>query len=104
MQKTALTFVDGIFLNPVIGRKKAGDFTDEMILQAYNALVQHYYLPEHAVLATLHTEMRYAGPREAIFRAIVHKNFGCTHFWSDPTRGGGDHPQYRATLCGVKQL
>jgi sulfate adenylyltransferase len=80
VQKTALTFVDGIFINPVIGRKKAGDFKDEVILQAYDALVRHYYLRERAVLATLHTEMRYAGPREAIFHAIVRKNFGCTHF------------------------
>ncbi len=80
VQKTALTFVDGIFINPVIGRKKAGDFRDEVILSTYDALVQHYYLSERAVLATLHTEMRYAGPREAIFHAIVRKNFGCTHF------------------------
>jgi len=80
VQKTALTFVDGIFLNPVIGRKKAGDFRDEVILGTYEALVHHYYPLERAVLATLHTEMRYAGPREAIFHAIVRKNFGCTHF------------------------
>ena len=80
VQKTALTFVDGIFLNPVIGRKKAGDFRDEVILGTYEALVRHYYPAERAVLATLHTEMRYAGPREAIFHAIVRKNFGCTHF------------------------
>ncbi len=80
VQKTALTFVDGIFINPVIGRKKEGDFTDEVILRTYDALVQHYYLRERSVLATLHTEMRYAGPREAIFHAIVRKNFGCTHF------------------------
>ena len=80
VQKTALTFVDGIFINPVIGRKKRGDFRDEVILGAYDALVRHYYLPERAVLATLHTEMRNAGPREAIFHAIVRKNFGCSHF------------------------
>jgi sulfate adenylyltransferase len=80
VQKTALTFVDGIFLNPVIGRKKAGDFRDEVILATYEALVRHYYPPERTTLATLHTEMRYAGPREAVFHAIVRKNFGCTHF------------------------
>jgi sulfate adenylyltransferase len=79
-RKRALTFVDGIFINPVIGRKKAGDFTDEVILWTYDALVWHYYMHERAVLATLHTEMRCAGPREAIFHAIVRKNFGCTHF------------------------
>ncbi len=80
VQKTALTFVDGIFINPVVGRKKPGDFKDEVILAAYEALVRHYYLRDRAVLAVLRTEMRYAGPREAVHHAIVRKNFGCTHF------------------------
>jgi len=80
VQKTALTFVDGIFINPVIGRKKANDFRDEVILAAYEALIEHYYLRTRTVFAVLLTEMRYAGPREAIFHAIIRKNFGCTHF------------------------
>ncbi len=80
VQKTALTFVDGIFINPIIGRKKKGDFTDEVILESYQTLMKHYYLKDRAVLAILRTEMRYAGPREAIFHAIMRKNFGCTHF------------------------
>ncbi|KON30722.1 sulfate adenylyltransferase [miscellaneous Crenarchaeota group-15 archaeon DG-45] len=80
VQKTALAFVDGLFINPLIGRKKSGDFTDEAILDAYEALMRHYYMRDSAVLVTLEMEMRYAGPREAIFHAIVRKNFGCTHF------------------------
>ncbi len=80
VQKTALTFVDGIFINPVIGKKKKGDFKDEVIIRAYEALMRDYYLKERAVMAVLHTEMRYAGPREAVFHAIIRKNFGCTHF------------------------
>jgi sulfate adenylyltransferase len=80
VQKTALTFADGLFINPVIGKKKPGDFKDEVILQSYEALMEHYYLKERAVMAILQTEMRYAGPREAIFHAIVRKNFGCTYF------------------------
>jgi len=80
VQKTALTFVDGLFINPVIGRKKRGDFRDEVILKAYEELIRNYYLKDKAVLAILRTEMRYAGPREAIFHAILRKNFGCTHF------------------------
>jgi sulfate adenylyltransferase len=80
VQKTALSFVDGIFINPVIGRKKAGDFKDEVILDAYDALIEHYFLKERAVLSVFLTEMRYAGPKEAVFHAIVRKNFGCTHF------------------------
>ncbi len=80
VQKTALTFVDGIFINPVIGRKKAGDFKDEVILETYAALTRHYYLRDRTVLGIFRTEMRYAGPREAVFHAIARKNFGCTHF------------------------
>ncbi len=80
VQKTALTFADGIFINPIIGRKKKGDFKDEVILKSYEALIEHYYLKERAVMSILRTMMRYAGPREAIFHAIMRKNFGCTHF------------------------
>jgi sulfate adenylyltransferase len=80
VQKTALTFVDGLFVNPVIGKKKRGDFKDEVILDAYNTLLKNYYLKDTCVMAILRTEMRYAGPREAIFHAIIRKNFGCTHF------------------------
>ncbi len=80
VQKTALAFVDGLFINPLIGRKKAGDFRDEVIIDAYEALIRHYYLRNSATMVTLEMEMRYAGPREAIFHAIVRKNFGCTHF------------------------
>ena len=80
VQKTALAFVDGLFINPLIGRKKQGDYKDEVIIDAYEALMRHYYLRDAAALVTLEMEMRYAGPREAIFHAIVRKNFGCTHF------------------------
>jgi len=79
IQKTALTFTDGIFVNPVVGRKKKGDFKDEVILASYEELIRHYYLKERAVMAILKMEMRYAGPREAIHHAIIRKNFGCTH-------------------------
>ncbi len=79
VQKAALTFTDGIFINPVIGRKKKGDFKDEVILASYEELIRHYYLKERAVMAILQMEMRYAGPREAIHHAIIRKNFGCTH-------------------------
>jgi len=80
VQKTALTFVDGLFINPVIGRKKSGDFKDDVIIETYRVLIDNYYLKERAMLAILQTEMRYAGPREAIFHAIIRKNYGCTHF------------------------
>lgn len=80
VQKTALTFVDGIFINPIIGKKKPGDFKDDVILKSYEALMEHYYLKERSVMSILRTSMKYAGPREAIHHAIMRKNYGCTHF------------------------
>jgi sulfate adenylyltransferase len=80
VQKTALTFVDGLFINPIIGKKKVGDFRDDVILSSYDALMKHYYLKDRAVMSILRTSMKYAGPREAIHHAIMRKNFGCTHF------------------------
>ena len=80
VQKAALNIYDGLFLNPLIGKKKKGDFKDELILMAYESLIRNYYPRESTVFATLHTEMRYAGPKEAIHHAIMRKNFGCSHF------------------------
>lgn len=80
IQKIALTFADGVFVNPLIGRKKKGDFRDDVILKAYDALMRKYFVRERAVLSILRTEMKYAGPREAVHHAIMRKNFGCTHF------------------------
>lgn len=79
VQKAALTFTDGLFINPVIGRKKKGDFKDEVILSSYEELIRLYYLKERTAMAILQMEMRYAGPREAIHHAVLRKNFGCTH-------------------------
>jgi len=98
IQKIALTFVDGILIQPIIGRKKIGDFKDEVILAAYQVLIRNYYLEERTALGILQTEMRYAGPREAIFHAIVRKNFGCTHFivGRDHAGVGNYYPPYAA--------
>lgn len=80
LQKTALNFFDGLFINPLIGRKKNGDFKDEVIVRAYETLIDNYYPTQSVMFVTLHTEMRYAGPKEAILHAIMRKNFGCSHF------------------------
>jgi sulfate adenylyltransferase len=80
LQKAALNIYDGLFVNPLIGKKKQGDFKDEVILSAYETLFNNYYPKDRAMFVTLHTEMRYAGPKEAIHHAIMRKNFGCTHF------------------------
>lgn len=79
LQKSAATFVDGLFINPVIGKKKPGDFKDDVILKAYDELIKHYYPKEITHMSILRYEMKYAGPKEAIHHAIMRKNFGCTH-------------------------
>ena len=80
LQKAALNIYDGLFISPLIGKKKPGDFRDEIILAAYKSLMENYYPKDRVMFVTLHTEMRYAGPREAIHHAIMRKNFGCSHF------------------------
>ncbi len=79
VQKAALTFKDGLFINPVIGKKKPGDFLDIVIIEAYKTLIDNYFPENRVVMSTFETEMRYAGPKEAIFHAIARKNFGCDY-------------------------
>jgi len=79
MQKTALVNHDGLFINPLIGKKKTGDFKDDVIIKSYETLIDLYYAKETCELATLHTDMKYAGPKEAIHHAIMRQNYGCTH-------------------------
>ena len=80
VQKSALTMMDGLFINPVMGKKKSGDFKDEVILDSYKVLLKDYYPTDRAVMSVLTYEMHYAGPREAVLHAIMRQNFGCTHF------------------------
>jgi len=80
LQKAALNLYDGLFINPVIGKKKKGDFKDDVIIDSYSALIEGYFPKSRAFFGILHWEMRYAGPKEAIMHAIMRKNFGCTHF------------------------
>ena len=79
LQKTSITTRDGVFVNPIIGKKKSGDFVDEIIVKCYETMIKLYYPENRCILGTLHTEMKYAGPKEAIHHAIMRQNYGCTH-------------------------
>ncbi|MEO0255474.1 MAG: sulfate adenylyltransferase [candidate division WOR-3 bacterium] len=80
LQRIALEITDCLFIHPILGRKKEGDFSNDLILKSYRALIDNYLPKERVLLSGLTTPMRYAGPKEAVFHAIVRKNYGATHF------------------------
>lgn len=81
LTKRAAEEVNGsLLIHPVVGMTKPGDVDHYTRVRVYRTLVNKYYDPNRTLLSLLPLAMRMAGPREALWHAIIRRNYGATHF------------------------
>jgi len=89
----------GILVSCIIGPKRIGDYIDEAIVLCHQRLHEaRYFRDDIHVVSIVLWDMRYAGPKEAIFHAIIRENLGCTHhmFGRDHAGVGSYYDPYDA--------
>jgi len=80
MTKQAIQDVDGVLLlHPVVGMTKPGDIDHFTRVRSYKALAENYYEADRILLALLPLAMRLAGPKEALWHALIRRNYGANH-------------------------
>lgn len=80
LTKRATDAVDGVLLlHPVVGMTKPGDVDHYTRVRTYSALAQNYYDQDRIVLSLLPLAMRMGGPREAVWHALIRRNYGANH-------------------------
>jgi sulfate adenylyltransferase len=77
--KIAIEVTDGVFIHQVLGKLKPGDIPADVRTKAIQAMIDSYFVPGTVIQAGYPIEMRYAGPREALFHALIRQNYGCSH-------------------------
>jgi len=81
LTKRAAAEIGGsLLIHPVVGMTKPGDVDHYTRVRVYKALLEHYYDVENTELSLLPLAMRMAGPREAVWHAIIRRNYGANHF------------------------
>lgn len=79
LAKIAVEVTDGVYIHQVLGKLKPGDIPAETRTKAIQAMIDNYFVPGTVIQAGYPIEMRYAGPREALFHALIRQNYGCSH-------------------------
>ena len=97
-----LSRCDALLIQPLVGQFKSNEYKKDIIVKSNFKLVNKIYKKKNIFFNVFNSYPRYAGPREALFHALVRKNFGCTHFLVGRDHAGvkNYYPKYASQkLC-----